>query len=402
MLEKNNDQEYILMHKNTEVGDLAFDADCMHILGMYLYNPEYAPFLGNCDLRQINKWWEMRAIPGTRTDMERILREAGVETNQEYLAKNLALSITDTYWICPVDLSLTWEKVNLFQAFGSTSHPLPYHNASSYSPNASLGGQMHKYWDMSGSTPVLTKAAYRSHGQQAVNELFATYLHQQLNAGIPFTEYTLQTLDDGTICKCDAFTNPHIELVNAYEIVSSQKIDNQWSNYDGYIDICVDHGIPRDVMQDFMDYQTLTDFIISNTDEHLMNFGILRDADTLDFIAPAPIFDSGNSMFYLEMRDRPYTRVELLEREVTSFYKNEEKLLSKVHNRTILDAAALPSREFVKDFYCSNGIPEEKAAFISSCYAVKVQMLHDFQSGKTISLYHEKEAEKFLNKSFCI
>lgn len=35
----------------------------------------------------------------------------------------------------------------------------------------------------------------------------------------------------------------------------------------------------------------LTDFVISNTDEHLLNFGVLRDADTMKLIGPAPIFD---------------------------------------------------------------------------------------------------------------
>ena len=48
-----------------------------------------------------------------------------------------------------------------------------------------------------------------------------------------------------------------------------------------YIDICVHAGVDWQVMQNFMDYMILTDFIISNTDEHLQNFGILRDPDTM-------------------------------------------------------------------------------------------------------------------------
>lgn len=34
---------------------------------------------------------------------------------------------------------------------------IPYHNVTSYDPNASLGGQMEKYWDFTGKVPVLVK-----------------------------------------------------------------------------------------------------------------------------------------------------------------------------------------------------------------------------------------------------
>ena len=80
-------------------------------------------------------------------------------------------------------------------------------------------------------------------------------------------------------------------------------------------------------IQAYMDYQTLTDFVISNTDEHLLNFGILRDTNTMQLIAPAPIFDSGNSMFFSDNRVSRYSRVELLERKITSFYATEDKML---------------------------------------------------------------------------
>jgi hypothetical protein len=141
-----------------------------------------------------------------------------------------------------------------------------------------------------------------------------------------------------------------------------------------------------------MDYQTLSDFVISNTDEHLMNFGILRDPDSLRFIDAAPIFDSGNSMFYADTRRVPYERYELLERQVTSFHKSEEAMLKHVKNRSILKEDLLPSAKEVKAFYECHGIPERKAGFISSNYEKKVQMLKEFQNGKTISLYTEKKA----------
>jgi predicted XRE-type DNA-binding protein len=40
------------------------------------------------------------------------------------------------------------------------------------------------------------------------------------------------------------------------------------------------------------------DFLIGNEDRHKGNFGILRDADTLQWLKMAPLFDNGNSLFY--------------------------------------------------------------------------------------------------------
>lgn len=40
---------------------------------------------------------------------------AGIFYPEEYLVKNLGLSLTDYYWIRPIDSGLTWEMVNLYQ-----------------------------------------------------------------------------------------------------------------------------------------------------------------------------------------------------------------------------------------------------------------------------------------------
>ena len=138
----------------------------------------------------------------------------------------------------------------------------------------------------------------------------------------------------------------------------------------------------------------MTDFIISNTDEHLMNFGVLRDADTMQFIGPAPIFDSGNSMFFKDDWTIPYSRAGLLERPITSFYKTEDKILAKVRDRKVVKLDLLPSPAEVKDFYMRAGIPEQKAGFIGRNYETKLQIAREFQQGKTISIYQEKQAEK--------
>lgn len=254
---------------------------------------------------------------------------------------------------------------------------------------------MEKYWDVNGDRPVLVKESYKYYGQQAVNEVFATKLHEMQQTTIPFVSYLAEKTEDrGILCRCDAFTSEQIEFISAYEILESRKLRNDSSFYDQYIAICAEHGIDQEQIQQFMDYQTLTDFILTNTDEHLNNFGVLRDSDSMELIGPAPIFDSGNSMFYSDSIKIPYSRVEILQQKVSTFYSEEAKMLTRVHNKKIVKEDLLPDRKMILELYTAADIPEWKAEVIADNYMTKRKMLLEFQHGQTISLYREKQRQK--------
>ena len=394
---------YYLMHKNIKCGNIAIDDISGAITAYKDFSTGASPYMGTADLNKMKKWWEMRTVPATRNMMQEILKRNECFSPEAYLTKNLGLSMTDAYWICPFGMDLKYEDVKFLNFKEFNEGKIPYHNASSYNPdydlNSSLGGQMEKYWDLNAVPPTLIKESSKYYGLQSMNEVVATYIHDALQAGIPYVRYSAIKTDDITILsKCDAFTSDTVEFISAYEILESHKGANDKALYDQYIEACVKYGIGEDVIQRFMDYQTVTDFIISNTDEHLQNFGVLRDADTLKLIGPAPIFDSGNSMFYNETRSTPFSRVELLQRNITSFYKTEDKMLSKVKDRNIVKTELLPSSAEIRDIYMSVGIPERKVDFICKNYETKIEMTKDFQKGMSISLYHEKKKEKMLAK----
>lgn len=387
--------KYILMHKNDKCGTILFDENIGRITEYHDDRNGLSPYLGNCDIKKIQKWWEMRAVPASRATMQQVINNANCLNTEVYLAKNLGLSMTDTYWIKPSGIDLSFNNVKFANLAAYSHGKIPYHNATSYDPNASLGGQMEKYWDLMHKTPILVKESYKYYGQQSINEVFASIVHSRQPSNVEFVRYTAEMTEDrGVQCKCPAFTSENIELLSAYEMVESRKIQNSQALYNEYINICVENGIDYNQIQEFMDYQTMTDFLITNTDEHLLNFGVLRDPNTMKLIGPAPIFDSGNSMFYSDGRKTPYTRAGILDIPITSFYKREEKLLGKVKNKTAVDLNSIPSAGEVKELYANAGIPEEKADVISKNYDTKAKMLSEFQRGKTISLYKEKQAEK--------
>ena len=387
--------KYYLMHRNDVCGTIMFDETDGKVLSYKDNNSGISPYLGNANVQNMKVWWSMRAVPSSRSTVQKILREKGYLNTEVYLAKNLALSMTDSYWLCPEDAVLSYDEVKFCNLKDYDNGKIPYHNDTSYDYNASLGGQLEKYWDLEGETPILVKECTRYDGQQSVNEVIATKIHEMQNTKIPFVHYTAEKVPGhGIVSKCPAFTSDNIELISAYEIVESEKTANDKALYDHYINVCVKNGIDAGLMQDFMDYQTLTDFIISNTDEHLNNFGVLRDSSTMQLIGPAPIFDSGNSMFYDQNPGSPLSRVQLLDRKITSFYKHEDKMLAKVKNKNIVKTDLLPTAEYIKEMYIQGGISEEKADFISKNYEEKTKMVQELQQGEKISLYQEQAKEK--------
>lgn len=387
--------EYKLMHKDDVCGVIILDDDVNKIVKYTDNRNGLSPYLGAADTQKMKKWWEMRTVPASRRAVQEMIKKSGCINPEGYLAKNLALSMTDNYWLKPDGSNLKYANVKFENLIGYNGGHIPYHNITSFDPNASLGGQMDKYWDLSQSPPALVKESYRYYGQQGINEVFATMIHEAQGSKIPFVKYTVAETDDrGIMCMCDAFTSENIEFISAYEIIESIKNKNEQSLYDAYISICIKNGIDEESIQNFMDYQTMTDFLISNTDEHLLNFGVLRNAESMSLIGPAPIFDSGNSMFFSDTIKRPYTRAEILYRDINSLYKREEKMIAKVKNRSILNLDLVPSPKEVKNIFAESGIPEWKANVISKNYETKNTLLKELQKGKTISLYLEKRREK--------
>lgn len=369
--------EYFLMHNDNVCGVVGFDDISWYVISYKDYGTGLSPYLGNADLPKIKKWWQMRAVPKSRSLIQNA-RRTGYLNATEYLAKNLAISLIDQYWICPKCGTGTNLKYNQVKY------------SASYDFNASLGGQMDKHWNFGfelSSVPDLIKESSRYYGQQSINEVIASKIHKLQNTMVSFVRYTAEAIDGiGIITHCNSFVGieDHIEFIPAYEIVGSQMPQDDEIFYDQYIDLCVQHGMDRECIQNFMDYQTLTDFIISNTDRHLLNFGVLRDTDTMQLIRPAPIFDSGNSMFYNDDIWKPYSRKELLKYPITGFYKTQDELLSKVKNKHILKIDLLPAQSEIKEWYVQSGVPEAKADFISKNYQIKVEMLNEFQQGDSL------------------
>ena len=382
---------YILMHQNDPAAGLLLSDDG-RISKIQPVCKELLPFREMTDLKLINVWWGQRSIPENRSDLQKLLEESGCSSASSLMVRNLALSLTDTYWIRPESMEqLTWEQVNLFDsADRNLVLRTPYGEEFTRDPASTLNGSLVKAAVRRPDGWYLRKKGDTEDGQQNVNELIASMVHRS-QSWDDYVPYALHRSEEGScdFCECRLFTGKTRELVTAFELAGSEKRKNDVSVFEQIIRTAVKQGLDEEYVREFLDYQILTDFVITNTDRHLYNFGAIRDPDTMRLTEMAPIYDSGNSMFF---RD-PFaarSRTSILKIRITALREKEEQMLKLVSDRSLVQADLLPSPKEILKLYAEYGIPEEKAEMISGGYGLKLDMLREFQKGITISLYHEQ------------
>lgn len=104
----------ILMNKNTPV----LDAEYMSGVGVFtniyaLYNTDYAPYhLRNSDSLcvELSEWFRNRGIPSYRDQLDLLMHRLNVHAPSELLDKAFGLSLSDQYWLKPIDLDISYDK----------------------------------------------------------------------------------------------------------------------------------------------------------------------------------------------------------------------------------------------------------------------------------------------------
>lgn len=384
------EKPYILQHKNTMVAVFLIDENGTIMEVGDNINEKYLPILCSGGI-SLKTWWAERSIPVNRHGIQEDLLDKRITSSRQLLVQNLGLSLTDCYWLKPVDSSYQWKDVNLYEnsfqdkviSLDTCEEIMKDLRASSpFIPSASLQGELKKKWIIIDGERILIKGNYGSNIQQSLNEVFASLLHKK-QGRYPYTEYQLVKLNSSegeTIgCACKNFCNITTEFISAREIAYSYKKSNSQSEYEAYISYANANGLD---IRPFMEYQIATDFILTNTDRHFNNFGLLRDSDSLNYLGPAPIFDSGNCLFF---RGTVPNQKSLYDIPVTSFRKRETDLLRYITNPNIITIDQLPTvNELNRILQINIHMPEERRAAICQGYMSKIQIYTDFLNGAEV------------------
>lgn len=381
---------YFLMHKDIKLAAFTVDGD--DILNIKYNADETAQkHLPVGYEHDIKAWLHNRGVPAARFRTQSL---DPMQTPFRYMLANYGLSLSDTYWICPLTSSAKWEDINLYRNNFRDTLVLEFQNSytadiaekTNFTPSATLKGDLRKKWiiDENGKR-ILVKGSYGASCIQAISEVFASAIYKTQPFRIPYVPYDFIKLSAGGRkilgSACPAFTDEHTEFVSAYDLLKAYKKPNDMNTFQFYkylVQKLTDQNTDA-----FYDMMLMVDFVITNTDRHFNNFGVLRDADTLCFIGPAPVFDNGNSLFYKQ--DYVPTGKALLDIEVTSFKTTEVKLLKEVHDRKLLDINYLPSKEQLDTLLMKDtAMPQERRESIVRAYLKKIKYLRDFQQGMDI------------------
>ena len=304
---KNRTRIYTLMSRQYEVALVAYSPSEVRFTKLEVLDEQRIPFalkaytIQDGGLGALNRWWGNRTIPSSRPDLNARLRELELESSFQIPFRNLGLSMSDQYWLCPKGESISWDEVNYYRnhfdmvpaaGLGSISRWL---NAVGLnSPDNTTDGMLSKRWiiDESGR-PVLIKSNDEG-GRETINEVIATMLYRRLLHAGEYVEYRLGKWHGQDVSICESFLHDDEEFIPAWYVLQLKKKPNNWSEYRLYTQLCFDLKV-RDAVG-YLDRMLVCDSILANTDRHWGNFGIIRNVETLK-LRPAPIFDSGSSLW---------------------------------------------------------------------------------------------------------
>ena len=300
-------KEYALMHKDVPVAELTLDQATGSIAAIGMTsNARHLPLgivmrKGVVDRAALNEWWIGRSIPASRAGLRQALDALRLSAPQLLLDKCLGLSLSDQYWIKPLESGLGWHDVNFFEntfsedvgeiLFGGNADG---RNLSLMSPDNTSDGWLRKKWIVRDGKRFLIKGGSGAIRQEPYNEVIASRIMERLC--VPHVDYTLQTHAGVPCSECEDFITPETEYISAWYVMHTAAKPNHVSLYSHYIQCCEALGI-ADIERAIAQQITL-DYLISNEDRHQGNFGIVRNADTLEAVSAAPIFDSGSSLWF--------------------------------------------------------------------------------------------------------
>lgn len=297
---------YDLMHGNVKVMAVEIDGTghLDRVVGVDCV--EHGPvgtrnFMGRVDTGLMTEWWARRSIPLQRANLKDLMSSSPDVSPQVMAQLSLGLNLSDQYWVRPAGSELEHDAVSFFR------HPFPESVSDAVlfgrgrlgpgceSPSFSTGGDMPKAWYREDGAPILYKASGTAFGQEPYNEVIASRLCDTM--GVEHIPYRLAVKGGVACCKCPCGVGDDEDLVPAIDVWHEVRRpgENDRRSLDGFVRFMRDQGF--DACR-YLDPMIVMDYLMRNTDRHWGNFGLIRDAGTLEWKRPMPLFDHGNSLYH--------------------------------------------------------------------------------------------------------
>ena len=282
------------------------------------------------DRASFRDWFTSRKIPASRAHLDELQQRTGLSMD-ELLEKSWGLSLSDSYWIRPVDKNVRWKEINFFEndftddvgEFLVEGKEL----GDLFSPSNTTDGVMKKKWIIKNGIRYLVKQAPENMGTQHLNEVLSYKIAQVL--GLPIIPYFLC---GNNSCMCPNLVKNGQNLVPVFHWLNHHKVDisTREARSKLYPHLC------KALTKKWLDGMLLLDYITMNSDRHLKNISLIQDAKTCEILGPSLIFDNGNSLMHSIdfFANDPFLNIKEISRPITS-----------PHSRQILLADISPWQE---------------------------------------------------------
>ena len=252
----------------------------------------------------IAKWLKSRTIPKNRAYVHNFLSKCHLNLNRpmNIIKVSKGLSLNDCYWVVEEGFSGTFEKYNLYDnrfsrvlaLIAFTGYGSSVRSSLASCPEFTTNGMLPKCWRRVAGEIKLYKGG-TSGASNTGNEPYCEYYAAQIakELGISAIDYGLSKWKGALCSTCVLFTSKEYAFLPVGKVVTSGGMEAVTSYYEKM------GAAYSKALADML----VLDAIICNTDRHFGNFGFLVDNRTNEIVAPAPLFDHGNSLFNFAGKD---------------------------------------------------------------------------------------------------
>lgn len=299
---------YILKHFDTDLLKFSVNEDSSNPDYEIIWVNENKKYLLPLELKVspegLSGWIKHRTIPKNRAFVHSVLSKCGLNLNRpmSVISVSKGLSLNDCYWVVEDGFQGIFEKYNLYDnnfsnilaLIAFTGYGSSIRTSLMSSPEFTTNGMLPKCWRRIKGKVFLYKGGtvgFSNTGNEPYSEFYASQIAQVL--GINAISYNISKWK-GILCStCELFTSKELSYVPVGRIITKggMKAVREY-----FCELGEDFKM---ALYDML----LLDAIICNTDRHFGNFGFLVDNETNKIIAPAPLFDHGNSLFNFAGQD---------------------------------------------------------------------------------------------------
>ena len=273
-----------------------------------LWKSEQHAYLLPLDLEQtpegLSRWLRHRTIPKNRAFVHAFLAKCNLNSNRpmNIIQVCKGLSLNDSYWVVEDGDEVPYAKVNLYDNpfsnilanIAFTGYGSSFRASLLSSPEFTTNGMLRKCWRRISGKVYLFKGGTEgasNTGFEPYSEFYASQIAEAM--GINAIPYGLSKWK-GVLCStCELFTDKDTAYVPVERIVTKGGMKAVQKYYEQL----------GPEFEDALRDMILLDAVICNTDRHFGNFGFLVDNRANKIVAPAPLFDHGNSLFNLAGMD---------------------------------------------------------------------------------------------------